>query len=75
MTIEEFNHTGWSGGMTARYHGDGNIYPIASCDFGEQLIGLKGMVENEPEEVSWVRCENCTIECNGHKPAHRFVKN
>ena len=60
MTIEEFNQTGWTAGMTARYT-DGETYPIASCDFGEKLVGLKGIVQNAPDEVSWVRCENVTL--------------
>lgn len=61
MTIEEFNNTGWSGGMTAQYHHDGKNYPVASCDFAEQLVGLKGIVQNEPDEISWVRCENISL--------------
>ena len=60
MTIEQFNATGWTAGMKARYT-DGEIYAIASCDFGEHLVGLKGVVQNEPDEVSWVRCENVTL--------------
>lgn len=69
MTIDEFNRTGWTGGMIARYHGDSQLYPIATCDFGEQLVGLKGVVQNEPEEVSWVRCENITLVAPNVKPS------
>lgn len=61
MTIDQFNGTPWKSGMTARYHADGQTYPIASCDFGECLIGLKCVVQNEPDEISWVRCENITL--------------
>ncbi len=59
MTIEEFNATGWGAGMSARYKGA--TYEIASCDFDEQLVGLLGVVTNEPGSVSWVRCENITV--------------
>lgn len=61
MTTEEFNATAWTAGMTARYS-DGKIYPIAACDFGEQLVGLKDVVQNAPEEIYWARCENITIQ-------------
>jgi len=60
MTIEQFNSTRWTFGMKAKYS-DGEIYPVASCDFGEKLVGLKGVVQSEPDEVSWVRCENVTL--------------
>lgn len=61
MTLDEFNKTRWTVGMRAKYHGDDQVYPIASCDFGEQLVGLKGVIQNEPDEISWVRCENVTL--------------
>lgn len=60
MTIEEFNSTPWKPGMFATY--EGRSHAIASVDFGEQLIGLLGVVQNEPELISWVRCENATLE-------------
>lgn len=61
MSIQEFNQQRWTAKMKARYHADGMVYPIASCDFGEQLVGLLGVVQNEPDEISWVRCENITL--------------
>ena len=63
MKIAEFDTTKWTAGMYARY-GDGKIYPIVSCDFGEKLVGLTGLIANEPQEISWARCENITI-CEG----------
>jgi len=62
MTIAEFNAMGWTPGMTADYQG--KTYPIASCDFEEQLVGLQRVLECESEDVVWVRCENVTV----HKP-------
>ena len=59
MTVNEFSLTRWTAGMTARY--DGEIYPIVSCDFDEQLIALKGVVQNDPDAISWVRCENVAL--------------
>lgn len=61
MTIDQFNATGWSGGMSAQYT-DGRIYRIASCDFEEKLVGLMGVIHNEPDEITWVRCENVTLQ-------------
>lgn len=52
----------FTGGMTAIYKG--NIYEIAQVDFEEKLVGLLMNIQGaEPDEVSWVRCENVTI-CN-----------
>ena len=62
MTKEEFNATGWTPGMTADYQG--KTYPIASCDFEEQLIGLHRVLDGAPEDIVWVRCENAIV----HKP-------
>ncbi len=61
MSITEFDDTGWTPGMFARYT-DGKVHPVASCDFEEKLVGLLGIVADEPDEVSWVRCENVTLE-------------
>ena len=61
MTIEEFDRTGWSGGMSAKYHSDNEVYPIGSCDFEEKLVGLLGVIASQPDELSWVRCENVTL--------------
>ena len=65
MTIEEFNATGWKPGMMAEYHGE--TFRIASCDFEEKLVGLIGLIRNEPDEISWVRCENITMTPNSSR--------
>jgi len=62
MTKAEFNATGWTPGMTADYQG--KTYPIASCDFEEQLVGLHRVLEGAREDIVWMRCENVTV----HKP-------
>jgi len=62
MTIQEFNAMGWTPGMTADYQG--NTYQIGSCDFEEKLVGLAGVCEGAPDEITFVRCENVTV----HKP-------
>ncbi len=61
MTIDQFNNTGWTCGMTAEYHGDRKTYAIIAVDFGEQLVGLKG-AGSAPEEIYWARCENITLK-------------
>lgn len=61
MTIDKFIDQSWTSGMKAKYHGDGQTYLIASVDFGEFLVGLCGVVQNAPDETSWVRCENVTL--------------
>lgn len=59
MTKEEFNNQGFGAGDKAKYNKDGNIYDVASVDFGEQLIGLLMNISGgEPDGISWVRCEN-----------------
>ena len=57
MTIEEFDKTGFAAGDFAKHkHG---IFPIVTVDFEEKLIGLQMKIEGgDPEEISWVRCEN-----------------
>ena len=59
MTIDEFNETLWTVGMRGRYK-DGIIYPIATCDFDEALIGLDGVVSGSDDPMM-VRCENVDI--------------
>lgn len=61
MTLDQFNATGWTAGMKAQYHGDNQTYPVLAVDFAEQLIGLKGVVQNDPDEIYWARCENITL--------------
>ena len=59
MTIDEFNSTQWKPGMRGCYKG-GLVYPIACCDFEEQLIGLDGLTLGS-EEPTMVRCENVEL--------------
>ena len=48
--------------MSAKYHADNEIYRIGSCDFEEKLVGLMGVIASEPDCISWVRCENVTLQ-------------
>ena len=48
--------------MSAKYHADNEIYRIGSCDFEEKLVGLIGVIASEPDCLSWVRCENVTLQ-------------
>lgn len=65
MTIEQFNNTGWSAGMTVEYRG--RERNVASVNFQEKLIGLESLEEpdeDDPDEdlpFDWVRCENCRL--------------
>lgn len=54
MTLEEFNNTGYGGGDKVAYHG--NTYPVHRVDFTEALFAIDNY--NDPENLSWVRCEN-----------------
>jgi hypothetical protein len=56
MTIQEFNNTGWSGGMFCLYKG--TKYAIGICDFEEGLVGI---VDPQTDDLSMVRCENITL--------------
>lgn len=62
MTTEEFDETGWTRGMHATHRNQQGIYPIASVDFEEKLVGLKDFVGGaEPDHIHWVRCENIEL--------------
>jgi len=67
VTLSQFDSTRWTADMHAIY--DGKSYVISSVDFGEHLVGLLGVIQNEPEETTWVRCENVALskldELNG----------
>jgi hypothetical protein len=57
MTQEEMKQARFGNGDTAKYRN--RIYPIASIDFGENLIGLLMNIPGGDEcDISWVRCEN-----------------
>ena len=58
MTTDEFKKTKWGGGMFAKYRGE--KYPIAACDFGEELVALDGVTLGS-DEPNWVRCENIEL--------------
>jgi hypothetical protein len=58
VTIEEFRKYRWGAGMKAKYHS--GEYPIVSCDFEEELVGLKNVVSGS-DNITWVRCENMDI--------------
>jgi hypothetical protein len=60
MSIEEFNKQQWTPSLVAKYHKNGNEYPIMGVDFQEQLIGLDGVVQGS-NDLTWVRCESITI--------------
>lgn len=58
MTLDQFDSTRFGAGDKAKYR-DGNVYDIATVDFEERLIGLLMHISGgDPEDVSWVRCEN-----------------
>lgn len=58
MTTEEFDRQSFGKGDKAKYK-DGNIYDVAIVDFEERIIGLLMNIDGaEPNEVSFVRCEN-----------------
>jgi hypothetical protein len=58
MTIDEFRKYRWGAGMKAKYRN--SEYPIVSCDFDEELVGLKNVVSGS-DDLTWVRCENIEI--------------
>jgi hypothetical protein len=57
MTIEKFNSTGFGGGMWMKYQGI--VYELCSVDFEEKLLAYK--LNENSEQYSWARCENCEI--------------
>lgn len=61
MTLDQFEKTRWTSGMKAIYHRHNKVYLIDACDFVEHLVGLQQFLINDPDKVTWVRCENITI--------------
>ena len=61
MTIEEFDQTGFTGGMKCIFQD--KEYGIATVDFEERLIGIYEMIPGSESEddISWKRCENVEI--------------
>lgn len=66
MTIEEFNQTRFSAGMTIHHALTDKIYHVVSVDFAEKLIGIPVReffvgCDEDDEDIYWMRCENCEI--------------
>ena len=60
MTLEEFYECRFGANMFVTYQG--NIHYVISVNFEEALLGLvPDKSDYDPEEWSWVRCENITI--------------
>ncbi len=60
MTIEQFDNTGFTGGMKCRYKLQ--EYDIIMVDFEEKLIAINETQTDEPElQLDWKRCENITL--------------
>jgi hypothetical protein len=57
MQIDQFRTHGWTPGQSCDY--GGTIYPIASVDFAENLVGLENPLCDEG--ITWVRCENIIL--------------
>ncbi len=57
MTRDEFNSATFGAGDKVFYLKDGVTYPVASVDFVEGLFGYL-LDENDPDHVSWARCES-----------------
>jgi hypothetical protein len=59
MTIDQFNATSWTGGMTARYIPANKRVRVIAVDFKEQLVGLAFVRDmQEWDEPYWARPEN-----------------
>ena len=61
MTIKEFNKTRFVVGMTMRLHKSDELKLIVSVDFEESLLAYL-INDFDDKNISWVRCENVTIE-------------
>jgi hypothetical protein len=61
MTITQFNDTKFAVGMTMRLHKSNELKLIVAVDFEEALLAYLIDDFNE-KSISWVRCENVTIE-------------
>lgn len=58
MTFEEFDSTKWGPTLFGRYKG--SIFPIASVDFDERLIGLAELTLGT-DDPTMVRCESVEL--------------
>lgn len=59
MTQEEFKTMKFRAGMTFSYRSE--PYKLASVNFPEMLIGLCKDENDDEEDITWVRCENCQM--------------
>jgi len=60
MTLEEFNNHSFGANMFVMYKGD--KFYVISVSFEEALFGIvSDKSDYDPDEWSWVRCENITI--------------
>jgi len=60
MTAEEFNNTGWTGGMIAIYKE--KEYNIVAVDFEEMIVAIDEL--DDVDDPQWKRCENLDIKRN-----------
>lgn len=58
MSIEEFDTTGFTGGMKVLYKNQ--QYDIVMVDFEEKLIGINE-IQNIDDSCDWKRCENIEL--------------
>lgn len=59
MTREEFDATKWGYGMKCKVLEDDSLYPIASVNFGEALIGV--CYCDDDNDLAWYRCESVEL--------------
>jgi hypothetical protein len=61
MTQEQFDNTGFTGGMFCVYKE--KEFEIVQVDFEERLIGIQELenFEYDEHQVDWKRCENVEI--------------
>lgn len=62
MTIEEFDKTGFTGGMKCVHKG--KEYEIISVDFEERIIAINEFDifgDNGADDLDWKRCENIEL--------------
>ena len=58
MTVGEFDTTGWTGRMMAKYAG--TEWLVSSCDFEDKTVGLIPVVDRGKSEIM-VDCSRVTI--------------
>lgn len=64
MTLDEFDKTRFGANMWVMYKGQKRY--VISVNFPERLLGLcDGKADIEPDEWTWVRCENVKVINHG----------